>query len=140
MMPIANWWALRKKFKQSIPGVVTDNYIATVLEMSVDSARANVLPDPLYNAADALRQYINLVKKYNLRLHGVCEGEGCGSLFLVGQGGRKFCSAQCWRNTPDRREYIKAYQEWANNSGCKHVWPHFPGVKKWKRYKTSKNE
>ncbi|MGH9759259.1 MAG: DUF5343 domain-containing protein [Blastocatellia bacterium] len=44
MLPIAHWWALRKKFKQSIPGVVTDNYLATVLDMEVNSARANVLP------------------------------------------------------------------------------------------------
>lgn len=44
MLPTAHWWALRKKFKQSIPGVVTDNYLATVLEMGVNSARANVLP------------------------------------------------------------------------------------------------
>lgn len=44
MLPIAHWWALRKKFKQSIPGVVTDNYLATVLAMEVNSARANVLP------------------------------------------------------------------------------------------------
>jgi len=44
MLPIAHWWALRKKFKQSIPGVVTDNYLATVLEMGANSARANVLP------------------------------------------------------------------------------------------------
>jgi hypothetical protein len=44
MLPIAHWWALRRKFKQSIPGVVTDNYLATVLEMGVNSARANVLP------------------------------------------------------------------------------------------------
>lgn len=44
MLPVAHWWSLRKKFKQSIPGVVTDNYLATVLSMSVDSARANVLP------------------------------------------------------------------------------------------------
>lgn len=44
MLPVAHWWALRKKFKQSIPGVVTDNYLSTVLDMSVDSARANVLP------------------------------------------------------------------------------------------------
>jgi len=43
-LPITHWWALRKKFKQSIPGVVTDNYIATVLNMKVDSARANILP------------------------------------------------------------------------------------------------
>jgi hypothetical protein len=44
MLPIAHWWALRKKFKQSIPGVVTDSYLATVLEMGANSARANVLP------------------------------------------------------------------------------------------------
>ncbi len=44
MLPVAHWWTLRKKFKQSIPGVVTDNYLATVLNMTVESARANVLP------------------------------------------------------------------------------------------------
>lgn len=44
MLPIAHWWALRKKFKQSIPGVVTDSYLATVLDMEANSARANVLP------------------------------------------------------------------------------------------------
>ena len=44
MLPIAHWWALRKKFMQSIPGVVTDGYLATVLEMQANSARANVLP------------------------------------------------------------------------------------------------
>lgn len=44
MLPVGHWWALRKKFKQSIPGVVTDNYLATVLDMEVNSARANVLP------------------------------------------------------------------------------------------------
>jgi hypothetical protein len=44
MLYISHWWALRKKFKQSIPGVVTDGYLATVLEMKASSARANVLP------------------------------------------------------------------------------------------------
>lgn len=44
MLPVSHWWALRKKFKQSIPGVVTNSYLATVLEMGVESARANVLP------------------------------------------------------------------------------------------------
>lgn len=44
MLPAGHWWALRRKFKQSIPGVVTTNYLATVLEMGVDSARANVYP------------------------------------------------------------------------------------------------
>ena len=31
LMPIGHWWTLRAKFKQSIPGVVTDSYIATSL-------------------------------------------------------------------------------------------------------------
>lgn len=44
MLPVGHWWNLRRKFKQSIPGVVTDTYLATVLEMSKESARANVLP------------------------------------------------------------------------------------------------
>lgn len=44
MLPVGHWWSLRRKFKQSIPGVVTDNYLATVLDMGVESARANVLP------------------------------------------------------------------------------------------------
>jgi len=44
MLPIGHWWALRKKFKQSIPGVVTDNYLATVLNMQTSSARNNILP------------------------------------------------------------------------------------------------
>ena len=44
MLPVNHWWALREKFKQSIPGTVTANYLATVLDMKEVSARANVLP------------------------------------------------------------------------------------------------
>jgi len=44
MMPVSQWWKLREKFKQSIPGLVTDRYIASALGMKVESARANVLP------------------------------------------------------------------------------------------------
>ncbi|HXR39901.1 MAG TPA: DUF5343 domain-containing protein [Terracidiphilus sp.] len=44
MLPISHWWALRRKFRQSIPGVVSDTYLATVLSMGTQSARANVLP------------------------------------------------------------------------------------------------
>jgi hypothetical protein len=44
MLPIAHWWTLRKKFRQSIPGIVTNSYLATVLDMGAESARANVLP------------------------------------------------------------------------------------------------
>lgn len=44
MLPINHWWKLRKQFKQSIPGVVTASYLATVLDIKASSARANVLP------------------------------------------------------------------------------------------------
>ncbi len=44
MLSPAHWWKLRKKFRQSIPGIVTDSYIATVLDMQANSARANVMP------------------------------------------------------------------------------------------------
>lgn len=44
MLPVKHWWGLRDKFKQSIPGTVTDNYIATALNLRVPSVRANVLP------------------------------------------------------------------------------------------------
>ena len=44
MLPVSHWFALRRKFKQSIPGVVTNSYLATVLNMGAESARANVLP------------------------------------------------------------------------------------------------
>lgn len=44
MLPVAHWWTLRRKFIQSIPGVVTDNYLATVLGMAERSAQGNVLP------------------------------------------------------------------------------------------------
>ena len=38
------WWALRKKFRQSIPSQVTATYLSTVLKMKEVSARTNVLP------------------------------------------------------------------------------------------------
>ena len=44
MLPVAHWWALRKKFKQSIPTTVNQSYLAAVLKMEAQSARANVLP------------------------------------------------------------------------------------------------
>jgi hypothetical protein len=44
MLPGAHWWALRANFKQSIPGVVTDSYLAATLNMKPRSARVNVLP------------------------------------------------------------------------------------------------
>ncbi len=44
VMPIKHWWTLREQFKQSMPGVVTDIYLATVLNMRAISARTNILP------------------------------------------------------------------------------------------------
>jgi hypothetical protein len=44
MLAPSHWWKLRNKFHQSIPGVVTDNYLATVLDMAEASARSNVTP------------------------------------------------------------------------------------------------
>jgi hypothetical protein len=43
-MSVGQWWALRKKFRNSIPKEVTKNYIASVLGMQEDSARANIIP------------------------------------------------------------------------------------------------
>jgi hypothetical protein len=44
MLPAAHWWVLRDRFKQSIPGVVTDSYLAATLNIQPTSARTNVLP------------------------------------------------------------------------------------------------
>jgi Family of unknown function (DUF5343) len=43
-MSTTSWWALRKRFKGTIPGRVTGTYLASALEMSETSAVANVLP------------------------------------------------------------------------------------------------
>ncbi len=43
-MPAKQWWALRNRFKQSIPGAVTNSYLATILNMEEISAGKNVLP------------------------------------------------------------------------------------------------
>ena len=43
MLPVKHWWALRERFKASIPGVVSPSYIATVLNMKEKSAHANVI-------------------------------------------------------------------------------------------------
>lgn len=43
MLPIKHWWALRNRFKASIPGAVSPSYIAALLGMKEVSARANVI-------------------------------------------------------------------------------------------------
>lgn len=44
MLPVAHWWTLRDKFKQSIPGVMTDSYLAASLNIKPENARANIMP------------------------------------------------------------------------------------------------
>ncbi len=44
MMAVKNWFALRKKFKISIPKEVTANYLSSALGMNTLSAQKNILP------------------------------------------------------------------------------------------------
>jgi hypothetical protein len=44
VIPVKHWWALRKQFRKSIPASVTPNYISSVLGMTEESARSNVIP------------------------------------------------------------------------------------------------
>jgi hypothetical protein len=39
-----NWFALREKFKQKVPGEVSANYVASTMGMTQASAQANILP------------------------------------------------------------------------------------------------
>lgn len=44
MMPTSNWWALRKKFRTTLPKEVSVTYLASALSMGKASAQKNVLP------------------------------------------------------------------------------------------------
>lgn len=43
LLPVTNWWALRKRFKQTIPSSVTVSYLSTVLSVGEKSA-GNLIP------------------------------------------------------------------------------------------------
>ena len=43
-IPVKHWWALRNRFKQSIPSAVTPGYLAAALGMQEGSAKTNILP------------------------------------------------------------------------------------------------
>ncbi len=43
-IPVMHWNNLRTQFKRSIPGTISSNYLATVLDMTEISAKANILP------------------------------------------------------------------------------------------------
>lgn len=42
-MSAKNWFALRKQFSRTVPPLVTNSYVASILNMGEDSARANVV-------------------------------------------------------------------------------------------------
>lgn len=44
IFPTRYWWDLRKQFRRSIPGNVTDSYLATVLSINTTTASKAVLP------------------------------------------------------------------------------------------------
>ena len=48
MLSANNWWNIRKKFKQTIPGTVTASYLSSVLNMQERSATNNIMPCQLY--------------------------------------------------------------------------------------------
>jgi len=43
-MAVGQWWALRWRFRSSIPKEISPNYLAASLGMTTDSAKANILP------------------------------------------------------------------------------------------------
>lgn len=43
-MPSKHWWALRRQFEKSIPKAVTAGYLSNLLDMTEQSASANILP------------------------------------------------------------------------------------------------
>jgi hypothetical protein len=45
LLAVSTWWKLREKFKQSIPGIVTDSYLATTLTIDPSSAKNNIIPN-----------------------------------------------------------------------------------------------
>ena len=44
VIPVKHWWALRERFRKSVPSKVDAQYVASVLNMSEGSAQNNILP------------------------------------------------------------------------------------------------
>lgn len=44
VIPAKHWWALRERFRQSMPSTATPGFLATTLGMKESSARGNVIP------------------------------------------------------------------------------------------------
>lgn len=45
MLAKRNWWIIRKKFKETIPKAATKSYFASILGVTENPARTNVIPD-----------------------------------------------------------------------------------------------
>lgn len=43
-LPLTHWWQLRKLFRTKIPKILSTSYLSASLDMSVESARANIIP------------------------------------------------------------------------------------------------
>jgi hypothetical protein len=44
VIPVSNWWALRRKFIEGIPKVVSPSYVANVIGVSENAAKAYIIP------------------------------------------------------------------------------------------------
>ena len=44
MLPVSQWWKIRNLFKKSIPGVVSDSYLVSTLNIQQVSAQTNIIP------------------------------------------------------------------------------------------------
>lgn len=43
-IPVSNWWDLRRKFRQAFPRQIDSDYLASVLSISENAARKNLIP------------------------------------------------------------------------------------------------
>lgn len=43
-IPVTHWLSLRGQFKRTIPGTISSNYLASVLKMSEQNAKVNIIP------------------------------------------------------------------------------------------------
>jgi hypothetical protein len=58
MLPGAHWWALREKFKQSIPGVVTDSYLV-LAAYRYAATYLSTFKSPPVRHADTFQYYLS---------------------------------------------------------------------------------
>ncbi len=65
IIPVKQWWKLRKSFENKIPSVVTLSYLATLLGMQENSARTNILrPLAIMGIIDAEGKPTDLARRW----------------------------------------------------------------------------